>query len=201
MIPIDERLRYVLSEEAAIEDFKGGSLLFLCQQQRLIEINASAGKVIRLMNGRRTLSRIISQVAADHDMGEDEVRNDIQELVAGLGEHGGIRPMVKFVENRRQIMYRSSKLLASPDVSLREEEDGALLFKAETNTLQIINHVGLEIWKFIRTHPRTKADIVVHLKNICEDVPVDRVANDVDEFVEVLYEKDFIRKVENENRS
>ena len=39
MIPVNENLRYVLQEEAAIEDFDDGSLMLLCRQQKIIEIN------------------------------------------------------------------------------------------------------------------------------------------------------------------
>ncbi len=67
-------------------------------------------------------------------------------------------------------MDKSSSLLANSEVSLREEEDGAILFNAETNGLQVINPIGLVIWKFIKVHPRTRVDIAGHLRVVCEGV-------------------------------
>ena len=78
-------------------------------------------------------------------------------------------------------MDKSSSLLANPDVSLREEEDGAILFNADTNALLVINPIGLVIWQFIKVHPRTRSDIASHLKETCDGVPPDQVEADVDE--------------------
>ena len=105
------------------------------------------------MNGKRNLRQVIEKIARDHEMKEKNVRNDIQELVADLGEQGAIKPLVKVTLKRRKKMDKSSSLLANPDVSLREEEDGAILFNADTNALLVINPIGLVIWKFIKIHP------------------------------------------------
>lgn len=79
-------------------------------------------------------------------------------------------------------MDKSASLLANPKISLREEEDGALLFDPETDGLQIINPVGFLIWKYIQVHPRTRADVASHLRKVCEGVPANQLEKDVDEF-------------------
>jgi hypothetical protein len=98
-------------------------------------------------------------------------------------------------------MAETSSLLANPDVSLREEEDGAILFNADTNALLIINPIGLIIWRFIKSHPRTKADIVRHLQDVCDHVPADQVQGDVDAFVADLQGKGFIGEVLDEKKA
>jgi len=98
-------------------------------------------------------------------------------------------------------MGKSSSLLANPDVSLREEEDGAILFNADTNALLVINPIGLVIWKFIKVHPRTLADIVSHLVEACEDAPLDQVEVDVEKFVADLQSKGFVGEVVDEKKS
>lgn len=95
-------------------------------------------------------------------------------------------------------MDKSAGLLANPKISLREEEDGAILFDPETDGLQIINPIGLLIWKFIQVHPRTRTDIANHLLNNCEGVPEDQVEKDVDDFVSELQSKCFIREIAND---
>ncbi len=201
MIPINEYFHYVLQEEAAIEDFEGGSLMLLCRQQKIIEINPSAKKVLDLLDGKRDLRQVIKKFARDHQMPEQVVREDIQKLVMDLGAHEAIKPLVKLTLKRRRKMEQSSSLLANPDVSLREEEDGAILFNADTNALLVINPIGLIIWKFIKVHPRTLADIVRHLLETCEDAPLDQVEADVEKFVADLQSKGFVGEVLDEKKS
>lgn len=197
MIPINENLRYILRDEVAIEDFDDGSLIFLARQKKLIEINHSARRILRLFNGKRSLKQVIVKTARNHNIKENRVRKDIQELVADMGEKGVIRPLLK-LSRRRKKMDKSAALLANPKISSREEEDGAILFDAETNGLQIINPIGLLIWKFIQVHPRTRADIAGHLQEICDGAPAGQVEKDIDEFVSELQVKGFIREVAND---
>lgn len=201
MIPVNENFRYVLQEETAIEDFDDGSLMLLCLQQKIIEINHSARRILALMNGKRNLRQVMEKIARDHGMQEKIVRKDIQKLVANLGAQGAIKPLVKLVPKRRKKMDKSSSLLANPDVSLREEDDGAILFNADTNALLVINPIGLVIWKFIKVHPRTLTDIVRHLEETCEDAPLDQVEADVEKFVTDLQSKGFVGEVVDEKKS
>ncbi len=199
MIPVNENLRYILQDEVAIEDFDEGSLVFLARQKKLIEINHAARRILRLLDGRRDLKRVIAKTARDYDMKESRVRKDIQELVADMGEKGVIKPLVR-MGRRRKRMDKAAGLLANPRISLREEDDGAILFDADRDGLQIINPSGLLIWKFIQVHPRTRADIAAHLREVCEGVPAGQVENDVDGFVSELQGKGFIKEVEDGNR-
>jgi hypothetical protein len=85
---------------------------------------------------------------------------------------------------------------------LREEDgDGAILFNADTDALLVINPIGLIIWKFLKAHPRTKSNIVDHLKEVCDDVPLDEVVADVDKFIDELYGKEFVGEVVDEKKS
>jgi hypothetical protein len=198
MIPINENFCYILQEEAAIEDFEDGSLMLLCSQQRIIEINHSARRILALMNGKRDLRQVIEKIARDHKIQEKVVRKDIQKLVANLGVQGAIKPAVKVTLKWRKRMNKLSSLLANPDVSLREEEDGAILFNADTNALLVINPIGLVIWQFIKVHPRTRADIASHLNEICDGVPQNQVEADIEKFIADLQGKGFIGEVVDE---
>lgn len=195
MILVNENLRYTLQDEVAIEDFDDGSLIFLARQKKLIEINHAARRILRLFNGKRSLKQVIAKTARNQMVKESRVRKDIQELVSDMGEKGVIKPMLKATFRRRKRMDKSASLLANSRISLREEEDGPILFDAGTNGLQVINPVGLLIWRCIQVHPRTRSEIINHLKEICEGVPAGQVENDVDEFVSELQGKGFIGEV------
>jgi len=192
---LSENLCYLLQEEAAIEDFADGSLIFLARQKRLIEINHAARRILRLLNGKRSLRQVIQKASRDFDIQEKTARRDVQKLIVDLGDQGALKPAVRATFRRRRKMDQTARLLANSRISLREEEDGAVLFDGDTNGLQIVNSIGLLIWKFIRVHPRTRADIVGHLKEVCEDVPAERVEMDVDDFVSQLQGKGFIGEV------
>jgi hypothetical protein len=196
MIKLNENFRYVLHEEAAIEDFDDGSLVFLCKQLQLIEINKTARKILEMMDGKQNLKKIIKSTALNFRISEEEAREDILRLVDEMGSKGVLKPIVKLRMNGRRKMEKKTNFLANPDVSFREEnEDGALLFNPDTDALQIINPIGQLIWKFLTAHPRTRDDVIGHIKEMCEDVPDDKVEADVDEFLKDLHNKGFIGEV------
>jgi len=196
MIKLNENLRYMLPEEVAIEDFDDNSLVFLCMKLKLIEINKSARKILAWMDGKRNLRQIIQATAREFSITENEAREDIQKLVDDLGSKGVLKPKVKLRINGGRKMEKTSSFLANPDVSLREEnDDGALLFNPDTDALLIINPIGELIWKFLTVYPRTRADVIEHLKEICDDVPADKVEADVDEFLKDLHNRGFIGEV------
>ncbi len=86
----------------------------------------------------------------------------------------------------------STLYLANPDVSCREEgPDGALLFNPDTDAVLVINITGLLIWETLRK-PCDKAAVVAALLERCNNVPVDSVAADVDEFMEQLIARGFV---------
>jgi Mg2+ and Co2+ transporter CorA len=95
MIHVNENFRYVIRDEASIEDFEDGSLMLLCRQKKIVEINPSARRVLSLMDGKRNLRQVIKKFARNHRMQEKKVREDIQKLVIDLGAQGAIRPSVK----------------------------------------------------------------------------------------------------------
>jgi len=173
----------------------------LCRQRRMIEINCTARRVLAMMDGKRNLMEIIKAISGDYEISEDITRKDIQKLVSDLSIQGAIMPVIRLVKKRRKPMAETSSLLANPGVSLREEEDGAILFNADTNALLIINPIGMIIWQFIKIHPRSKADIVRHLQFMCDNVPPDQVQDDVDTFVADLQGKGFIGEVVDEKKA
>jgi hypothetical protein len=196
MINLNENLRYTLQDEVAIEDFDDVSLVFLCKQLQLIEINKIARRILGLMNGKRNLNQIIQFISNDYTIKKKDIRKDILELVNELGSQGVLKPIVKLVIQGRQNMSNTTSFLANPDVSLREENgDGAILFNVDSDSLLIINPVSLIIWKFLKAHPRNKSDIITHLKEMCDDVPPEQVDADVNEFIKDLYTKGFIGEV------
>jgi len=201
MIRLNENYRYAVQEETAIEDFEDGSLLFLCKQRKIIEMNQTARRVFALMNGKRDLKRIIEIISHNFKINEKIIRKDIHKLVKELSAQGAIKPLVRMKRKGRQKMGKTSNMMVNPDVSLREEKgEGAILFNAKTDSLLIINPIGMAIWQFLKFHPRSKSDIVAHLMEICDDVPQDQVENDVDTFVDDLHVKGFIGEVVGEKR-
>lgn len=89
-----------------------------------------------------------------------------------------------------------TRYLRNPDVSCRiEDEDGAILYNADTDGVHVINPTGLAIWEAL-TQPLSKADVAEHLMSVCDGAPPDRVVQDVDEFMERLHAHGFIGKAE-----
>jgi hypothetical protein len=91
-------------------------------------------------------------------------------------------------------MQDTKRYLVNPDVSCREEPDGAVLFNPDTDAILVINSTGLLIWQALE-QPRTQEEIVAHLLEACDDVPTDQVPADVEKFLESLQPGGFVGEV------
>ena len=96
-------------------------------------------------------------------------------------------------------MSDSTKFMANPDVSCRiEDEEGAILFNPDSDSTQVINPIGLDIWKSIERNPRTLSEVISHIVDIYENVPAENVEEDVEGFIMNLHSKGFIGEVVDE---
>jgi hypothetical protein len=89
-----------------------------------------------------------------------------------------------------------AQFLANPDVSCREEGpgEGAILFNPDTDAIMVINPTGLLLWRALE-RPFTQDQLVAHLVENCENVPVDQVSADVEAFLHTMQPGGFIGEV------
>lgn len=180
-------LRYALRRDVAIEDFGARSLALRCDALELREINAAGRKILALLDGKRS----VKDIAGHAGMAAEDVRAALLEME----RQGIVRRMAELKREGPENMSEA-KYLADPDVSFRQEDDdGGILYNAETDSLEVINPVATEIWKFLSA-PRTQAEVAAHLCETCEGAAREQVENDVAEFVESLLKKGFIGVVE-----
>lgn len=196
---IDENLKYSVREEVAIEDFPDISLLFMAGQLRLLEINNTAKMVLNLMNGQKNIKEVIRNISIEFDIDAEKISPEIKDLIAYMISEGVIYPEVKLVKNGEINMSDSTKFMANPDVSCRiEDEEGAILFNPDSDSTQVINPIGLDIWKSIERNPRTLSEVISHIVDIYENVPAENVEEDVEGFIMNLHSKGFIGEVVDE---
>lgn len=89
-------------------------------------------------------------------------------------------------------MNQDKRYRANPNVSCADEEDGAVLFHADSGEATIINPTGRVIWGFIQ-NPCTAGEIVARLAAEYEGAAVDELEKDVTEFLQVLL-PDFVQE-------
>jgi len=196
---IDQRLKYSVSGEVTVEEFPGAFLVFLARQLRLIEINRTAKMVLDLMDGERTIGEIVHRIASEFDIDENTVGIDVSGILFDMISEGVICPEVKLRINGELNMSENKKFMANPDVSCRiEDEDGAILFNPDSDSTQVINPIGLDIWRSVERHPRFLSEVVAHIKDLYEDAPENEVEKDVEEFVMNLHAKGFVGEVVDE---
>lgn len=188
-------LRFCLRQDVGIEDFGGRSLVLLCDSMHLREINSQARRLLELADGTRTLHEIVSLVAGDCGARAQEMLEHATEVMLQMEQQGIVRRKVKLITERTATMSEA-QYLVNPDVSFRpEDEDGGVLFNADTDSLEVINQTAVEIWTYLSA-PRTQADVVEHLCEVCDGAPREEVEKDVGEFLESLVGKGFIGIVE-----
>jgi len=180
-------LRYALRRDVAIEDFGGRSLALRCETLELREVNASARRMLALLDGVRTVEDIAAATGLANEL--------VQPALADMERLGLVRRAVR-LEKERIGNMNEAKFLADPDVSFRQEDDdGGILYNAETDSLEVLNPVAAEIWKYLSA-PRTQAEVAAHLCETCAGAARGQVEKDVAEFVESLLKKGFIGVVE-----
>lgn len=188
-------LRYRVREDVGIEDFGDRSLVLLCDALQLREINGRSKQLLELLDGERTVQDIALAVAAGCGVPAREMRAPIAEALLEMERQGIVRRVVDLKMERPEPM-NAAKFLVNPDVSFRQEDDdGGILFNPDTDSLEVINPVAAAIWTFLAA-PRTRAEVVAHLCEICEGAARGQVEQDVDEFIGSLLKKGFIGVVE-----
>ena len=183
-----ENLKYALRNDVAIEDFGRRSLVLRCDALELREINAAGRNILALLDGKRSVKDIAGHAGM--------VAEDVCAALLEMERQGIVRRVAELKREGPGTNMSEAKYLADPDVSFRQEDDdGGILYNAETDSLEVINPVATEIWKFLSA-PRTQAEVAAHLCETCEGAPREQVEKDVVEFVESLLKKGFIGVVE-----
>jgi hypothetical protein len=189
-------LRFCLREDVGIEDFEDRALVLLCDSLHLREINRQSRRLLALADGQRTLQDIVTTVATECTTPTGEMLSHAAEALLQMEQQGIVRRLVTLITERTENMH-DAQYLVNPDVSFRpEDDDGAILFNADTDSLEVINPTAVEIWVFLAA-PHTQAEVVAHLCEVCDGAPREDVEKDVSEFLETLAKKGFIGIVEN----
>ena len=179
-------LQYALRNEVAIEDFGERALVLRCDALEMREVNAAGRNILALLDGERT----VADIAGAAKMAAADVAAALREM-----ERHGIVRQVAALSKERPGDVNEAKYLADPDVSFRpEDDDGGILYNAETDLLEVINPTAAEIWKFLAA-PRTPAEVVAHLLDVCDGADREQVARDVRDFLESMRTKGFVGTV------
>ncbi len=182
-----------------MEDFQNISLIFLADQMRLMEINPTARKVLDYTDSKKTIYEVTEQIQDELNVKSNSFRKDMLDLISTFIESGVLNTVVRLKYEGEFKMNETTKYMANPDVSCRiEDEDGAILFNPDNDSTQVVNPIGLDIWRSVEKLPRSLNEIVIHIKEIYEDAPEDQVEKDVENFILNLHSKGFIGEVVDE---
>lgn len=179
--PVPCTLVFRLRNDAALEDFGDRSLVLLGDSLRMRAINRVARELLARLDGERTVQ----------DISGDMEPADVRAALLEMERQGIVRRVVAWSRERTERMS-DAKYLVNPDVSFRQEDDdGGILFNPDTDSLEVVNPVAAEIWKFLAA-PRTQAEVAAHLCAVCADAPREQVEKDVAEFIGSLAQKGYI---------
>ena len=179
--PVPCTLVFRLRNDAALEDFGDRSLVLLGDSLRMRAINRVARELLARLDGERTVQ----------DISGDMEPEDVRAALLEMERQGIVRRVVSWSRERTERMS-DAKYLVNPDVSFRQEDDdGGILFNPDTDSLEVVNPVAAEIWKFLAA-PRTQAEVAAHLCAVCADAPREQVEKDVAEFIGSLAQKGYI---------
>lgn len=190
---------YLLRNDVALESFDDEALLFQAADCTLLRINRLAREVLMRLDGGTDVDTICGEIAEEYGELPDRVLADVSAMLEEFERD-------RFLKRRHDLpltygsseMNEETRYMVNPDVSCRiEDEDGAILYNPDTDGVQVINPMGLEIWETL-SEPRTLAALVTHIRDVCEDAPEGEVGKDVEEFVKPMVEKGFIGVVEEE---
>jgi hypothetical protein len=195
-----ETARYARRDDVVVEVFPEAILAFQAMDCRLIHLNRTAMEVWTLLDGHRTLGDIARTLAGQYSLSPETVLQDLAEAASSLEVQRLIKPLNRIRSTeRKQTMSSAPRYLANPDVLCRIEDDtGAILYNPDTDAVQVINPVGLEIWQTLSI-PRESGEISAHLQTVCEGVPPEQVGQDVGDFLKALIAAGFVGETEHDD--
>lgn len=79
------------------------------------------------------------------------------------------------------------RIYTNKDLVFREEEEGAFLFDPKTGELNCLNHTGAIVWK-ICEKGAMKEDIIEGMRDGFSDLPLERIKEDVENFLNTMKE-------------
>lgn len=190
-------IRFVVRDEVAIEHFGDESLVLLRDAMELRKINQASRRFLAMLDGKRTVQDVAQALEVWHGTVENFAVEEVGRALLTMESQGIVRRVTKLLKERTQSM-QDPRYLVNPEVSFRQEnEDGGILFNADTDGLEVINPIAVEIWQSLAA-PRTAEDVVAYLCEVCEDAPREQVATDVGAFLEAMLAKGFIGIVEDD---
>lgn len=192
---------YKIAPQVAVEPFEDGALVLKLKERSLTELNPTARDVLALTDGIRSTEQVAESLAREYEISFDAALGDVSELYERLIDQQIIERVLAPQEKEGSPMTdvsTPSQYLCNPDVVLREEDpdEGALLFNPDTNQVKVINTTGLFIWQQCGV-ARALDEIVAEVQKGFDEVPVEQVAQDVQEFVDGMVATGFIGTVEN----
>lgn len=162
---------------------------------QLREINESARRLLDLIDGKRTACEISGIVAKDLGISPSEAMEMISESLCEMERQGIVVRQTRIVSNRSP-RSNDRLLISNPDVVLWQNTSReAALFMPDNLDYIMLNETAVEIWKTLAA-PVTVTDLIEHLEKVCSDIPMDRILQDVREFLEYLFEKNFAGEME-----
>lgn len=194
---LHEAARYTRRDDVAVEVFPEAVLAFQAMDCRLLQLNATAIRLLNLLDGSRTVGDASRILAVEYGLPEETALKDVSEAVTVLERQRLLKPLAATdPRERNKGMSTVPSYLANPDVLCRiEDESGAILYNPDTDAVQVVNPVGLEIWQTLSV-PRKSDEIITHLQSVCEGVPAEQVAKDVGDFLQTLLAAGFVGEME-----
>ena len=187
---LEENSNFIVRDEVAVEDFGSNSLLFFCEQRRMLELNSSSQKVLALLDGRRELKQVITEYSVYFKLSERQAKKDVCHAIQYFLSEGAISRVLTGDQGKRNKAKNELAIYrANPNVSLRESNNGAVLFEIDSKKLVHINKIGLIIWNFMKCYPRNKFEIVEYLKKNYVGIKSSFMISDVERFL-IKLEKD-----------
>lgn len=187
-------LIFEIKKEICVEPFKEGALLLNLNSKVLTEINQVEHWVWNKMDGKRSIKQIAETHSRNINISLQDALQEVGKICARFWKELNL---INLKKNRQGEIMDNNKYIQNPDVNLREEdEDGALLFNPDTDQVKLLSKTGHYIWEKC-VEGITVKDIVAAFKDDFENVPVNQVKADVEEFLNQMVESGFIGVLDN----
>jgi predicted transcriptional regulator len=195
--PPDSSSRFKKSPAGIFEIFGDDVLFFNAATLRLHVMNAVSFRIYKGLCSGKPLESVAADIQQDYDERYDTIFGDVVNL-AGQWETAGLIERDLAIQEIEERIMNEKKYVAEPVVSCREEEpEGAILYKIQTDMFQVINPMGLDIWKSLAV-PKSIKELAYEIVRNYEDVPVEDVSRDIEEFLRPLVKIGFIREMYSE---
>ncbi len=185
--------RYEKLSQIVIEEFPEGVLLFHAGTLKIFSLNTVSARIYKHLADGLSLLEVSKFLHDEFDEDKEVILQDVMKLAETWESNKLLKRIICLEEIEGKDMEK--RYVIDKSINCREEApEGAILYHVERDVFQVINPTGLVIWNLVSLG-MSISGIAEEMVREFDEIPIEELLKDIEEFIQSLVKVDFIREV------